>query len=250
LRKTLLLVFGILSALLAVAAFIGSGVLLALFGRDGSHVTETGSVHASQGARVLVSEITGVRGTLNFSQATLRVTLGVQSLDGQPIFVGLASSQDVATWLAGVPYDRFEPSGSGYSQTSIPGALAPPPPAEQAFWTVRAQGLDPTIALDLRGRSYSLVVMRLDGSPQVAARLTLGLNSTRAFPAAVTMLVAGLVLLLVGALLTWRGLRGGGRQPRHAQGASSAVGARLAAVVADGPTAHDVVTTPEAGSGR
>ncbi len=117
-----------------------------------------------------------------------------------PIFVGIAPSGEVSGYLAGVAHTVI--GGAGGGGTDVPGTDAAAPPASTDVWVADASG---TGEQELRwaptaGR-WSLVVMNADGSPGVDATVEVAATVPWLTGLAVGLLVAGVLGLLVAAVL-------------------------------------------------
>jgi len=109
--------------------------------------------------------------------------LRVEAESGEPVFIGIARSEDVDRHLAGVAYDEVtELDLGGFSLTTErhPGTIEPAAPASQAFWEASVQGSGPqTLAWDGGYGQWSVVVMNTDGSRGVDAEVELGAHGDR-----------------------------------------------------------------------
>jgi hypothetical protein len=113
------------------------------------------------------------------------------------LFVGIASVQDIESYIGGVTRDEiidFEPNGD-VDYNPLPGESATAgPPTDQTFWVASDTGSDPLeIEWDVEEGDWAAVLMNADGSVDIVADVTVGIRSS-------AILVAGLVLLAVGAL--------------------------------------------------
>ncbi|SBT52756.1 hypothetical protein [Micromonospora auratinigra] len=135
-----------------------------------------------------------------------RLRLTARTPDG-PAFLGLAPTDQVGRWLAGVPHATVD--RVALSRGPLPVRLTPAGPAaagtraavptDQDFWVREGTGAVEWRPADLAGRSLSLVVMRPDG----AADLTLHLGAElRAgwFPGLAWALLTGGTLLIALAV--------------------------------------------------
>lgn len=143
------------------------------------------------------------------ADVVLRATAGVA---GQDIFVGIGPQADVARYLADVEHSelsqiRFAPFRPSY-RTS-PGSRLPALPAAQDFWAVSAQGSGTQqIESELRTGNWAVVIMNADASRPVSVDLQAGIGSTVFAPVALGSLVAGLLLLAGGIVMTVAGASG------------------------------------------
>jgi hypothetical protein len=130
------------------------------------------------------------------------------TLTGQPeapVFVGIARTNQVDAYLAGVAHVEIT-TGTGkptYRLVPATSSTTPSPsaPADQTFWAAQAVGTG-TVPLDWKVASgnWTVVVMNADGSPGVAAVVTPSVRSDALGPLALTLLATGLVLTLLAVL--------------------------------------------------
>lgn len=117
--------------------------------------------------------------------------------DDRSLFVGIGSRDDVEAYLGGVARDEIldiKPNGD-VDYRSLPGqAATAPAPADQPFWVASATGPGHVeFEWDIEEGEWVAVLMNADGSAGIVADVTVGIRSS-------AILVAGLVLLAVGAL--------------------------------------------------
>lgn len=146
--------------------------------------------------------------------ARVRVTASPAPGAG-PLFVGIGPRADVEAYLRGVPRSEvrevdLDPFRVEYDEVS--GPSTPAPPAGQGFWVARGTGAGTQVLeWDVRGGSWTLVVMDAVAARGVVADVGLGIRIDVLLPIAVGLLVAGGVLLIGGALMIVLGARGGSR---------------------------------------
>jgi hypothetical protein len=137
----------------------------------------------------------------------LRITA---TTDGGPAFIGIASIEDTATFLAGSPYSRVDGLSlargplpmrtSEIAGTGAPGGA----PGTQAIWVRQGAGSLEWTPSDLRGQKLSLVVMHLDAHAGLAVNLRAAAGVGWLVPTAYGLLVLGsLMVLLSIAALAW-----------------------------------------------
>ena len=148
--------------------------------------------------------------------AVLTVRLRASATDdGKPVFLGLAPAARVHEYLHGAPHDivdeiRDEPFTPAYRR--IAGDATPAPPATQNFWVAADQGLtDTEITWDVEPGEWAVVLMNADGSPGVSAGVQAAARSPLLAPLGIGLLAAGIVLVLVGALVLAAALIGASR---------------------------------------
>ena len=145
----------------------------------------------------------------------------------QPLFVGIADSEDVEGYLAGIAHERvtaIDIEDFALTTQTRQGAAERGVPADEAFWQASVQGTG-TQTLELEhgyGRGQlSLVVMNADASQGVDAELELGAHVPWLPWVGLGGLIGGGLLLAGAAALLYLGVR---PLPRRveAQGASVA----------------------------
>ena len=86
--------------------------------------------------------------------------------------------------------------------------VKPAPPAQQDFWIDRASGKSAaSVDWKVDDGSYRAVVMNADGSLDVAAHGTFGVEVPHVSPIALVLLIAGLVMTAGGIATAVRGAR-------------------------------------------
>ena len=167
--------------------------------------------------RLLRQDAPFVRG----GQTTLRIEARV---DRGSAFVGLAPTEAVTRYLAGVRFQQIDEvkltrgrlpvrlSPDTAAPPSGQPVASPPPPTDQPFWLVRSSsepiGADSAIDWTpsaVRGERLALVVMSADGMSPVRVGLRASITVAWLKSTAWGVLVLGVVLLIAGlALLCWR----------------------------------------------
>lgn len=208
----LLLVFGSIAVLVALALLAGGGAAVwGLSQRDGSGYFSTGTHQVSTPSYALVSDTLDMgpdpQGWLGGSFATVRI----QASSGQPVFIGIARPSDVERYLARVEHTEITDLDTDpFRLTSHPvgGTARPAPPAAQGFWRVQASGPGrQTIKWPLEKGTWSAVAMNADGSRGVSVALRLGARVPALRWVAIGSLAAGGLLLLLGGVLIYLGAR-------------------------------------------
>jgi hypothetical protein len=133
------------------------------------------------------------------------IRLTVSGQPGATVFVGIARTNEVDAYLAGVAHDEIttrtgEPT---YRRVPATSSTTPSPsaPADQTFWAAQAAGAG-TVPLDWKVASgnWTVVVMNADGSPGVTTVVTPSVRSDALGPLALTLLATGLLLTLLAVL--------------------------------------------------
>jgi hypothetical protein len=215
--KIVLLVFGSIVSLFALAALAGGVVLLVVnhTERDSAGFLSSSAESYKSGGYAIVSDSLDVgtdapawlfeKGRL----ATLRVR--GSSTDGRKLFIGIAPTKRVKEYLAGTAYDvvtdlDLDPFAVKYRSSA--GSSSPASPSAGSFWSVRAQGVGrQSLEWKVAKGNWSAVVMNADASRGVDARLSLGAKIGLIFWIAVALVVGGIVLLASGAAMIYFSLR-------------------------------------------
>ncbi|MFG1999583.1 hypothetical protein ACGFNU_10600 [Spirillospora sp. NPDC048911] len=129
-----------------------------------------------------------------------RVRIVATSADPNvPLFVGIGPKHEVENYLRGSAYDDFvsanlKPFRATFER--VAGDARPAPPTSRSFWVASSTGTGTrTLKWDKTHGAWSVVVMRLDGKPNVDAKVSMGLRFGFLVP-------LGPVFLLAGAALT------------------------------------------------
>ncbi|MCU1446953.1 hypothetical protein [Cryobacterium sp.] len=145
----------------------------------------------------------------------------VASTTGSDVFVGIAPTDDVAGYLAGVAHTEVrdiqtDPFRVNY--LDVPGTERPEPPTSQDFWIQSASGPGrQSITTSWEPGAFSLVVMNADAGQQVSVDVRLGARTGLLGPVATALLGVGVLLVLVGLLLLILGVVGLARGGRSNQ---------------------------------
>lgn len=134
------------------------------------------------------------------------VRLHATAREGEEIFVGIAHTSDVDTYLTGIAHDEVTDinwsHGDRVTYRRAEGSATAASPTTQTFWAASADGPGrQTVTWDVQGGDWSIVVMNPDGHAGVAADVTAGVK-VHALVGLIFGLGIGSVLLLgVAALL-------------------------------------------------
>lgn len=193
-------IFGILFLLIGLI-LAGTGTFLAAAGGTQGKITNPAGSAAGSGSALLFNDFAIDTGGVDSSKLA-DMTVGARSLNGKELFIGLGSTSDVINYLNDVPRDAVTGISTNHATvTPIPGSATARPPTSESFWTVSAQGMEPSIILPGATSGSTLVVMNLDGSPNVSIDLTLGVDSPRVFYSAIALIVVGIILIIIAILL-------------------------------------------------
>jgi hypothetical protein len=145
----------------------------------------------------------------------------------RPLFIGIAHKSDVDRYLAGVAHSDVvdvsgDPFGTIYRPTydARPGGKPATPPNRASFWaaSVEGQGIQ-TLTWSVKHGRWSVVVMRPDGSRQVAAKLAAGAKLPALLWVSIALALFGLLVLVTATALIHFAAR---HQTAPAQPAASA----------------------------
>ena len=132
--------------------------------------------------------------------------------EGAALFVGIGPARDVARYLGGVAHDEvtdvdFDPFRSTLARTS--GGAPGGPPTAQTFWATSSAGPGTrTLTWDVAGGTWSLVVMRADGTRGVVADVAVGANADWVLWLGIVLAGAGVLFGGGAAALIVAGARG------------------------------------------
>ncbi len=143
--------------------------------------------------------------------------LRVNAESSKPLFIGIARSDDVERYLAGVEYDEvtdldIDPFALTTERHTGTDDLAAP--SSQTFWEASAQGIGPqTLAWDGGYGQWSVVVMNADASPGVDAQLNFGAHVPYLNWVGIGGAIGGAFLLILAGGLFYLGVRSTPRPP-------------------------------------
>jgi hypothetical protein len=205
LGKILLTVLGAVGALAALALLVGAlGLGIAHTQRDADGFFTTSTERHTTGSYALthegvrIGDVSKLPGWVDERFGTVRVR--ATSLDGTPLFVGIAPTADVERYLQGVAHEQVTDFGA-VRTTPVPGGAPPGAPGDEELWAASTAGAGTqTLGWELEKGTWSVVLMNADGSRGVAADVELGARI--GFLPAAAILVAILALLIGGVSAT------------------------------------------------
>lgn len=137
--------------------------------------------------------------------------LRVRAESGEPLFIGIARSDEVESYLAGVAHEQVTDLDlESFALTSElqAGTSEPAAPASQTFWAASVQGAGPqTLEWDGGYGQWSVVVMNADASPGVDAGVSFGAHIPHLAWIAIGGAIGGGLLVVVAAGLIVLGVR-------------------------------------------
>jgi hypothetical protein len=154
------------------------------------------------------------------------IRLDVESQSDKPLFVGIARTDQVSSYLADVSHTLltdvdYDPFGASYSRQA--GERSPAAPGSERIWAASTQGTGPrTLTWDVEDGDWSIVVMNADGSPGVQADVSAGAKLPYLTEIGWSALGAGAILLLTAAGLIVLAVRPPRNRSRKAQAAGLA----------------------------
>lgn len=217
-------VLGLVSLVVGVA-LLAAGVLgIVTFGTSGTLEAVSTPLKSNPKSYALVADVIGIDTGFPGSSSLGTTTLGAQSTNGKRLFIGVGPRDAVDEYLLGVPFDAVRQDGSAWQTQTVPGTNKPAPPANERFWLRRGTGIKPTVEFVTPGSGMATyVIMNGDGTPAVAARMTMGFSSPSAFPLSIAAIIIGGLAALLGLFLLLRRRRGPGADAPAVTGADQAI---------------------------
>ncbi len=213
--KVILLVFGVLVLLVAAGLLLGGGASMVLdrhfTDADGYLATEAIQIETENYA--VLSETARLHRHMLWERwpATFRVQ-AVPHRDGAAVFLGIASTERVAEYLAGVPHaivEEFSIRPNRITFRRAPGTDEPTSPVVQRFWAAAVSGPgEQTLEWEVVPGDWVLVLMNADGSSGVHASVSLGLRLPWLGRVGLGLVVSGALVLLIGVASVLFAVRG------------------------------------------
>lgn len=221
-----LIVAGALAGILALGALgLGAGALWADAEKNEQGYLMTDNERFAAGTHALATDnldvdLDGAEWLVDSGDFG-KVELEVASEADEPLFVGIARTEDVRSYLRGVDHTRLTdldavPFEASYRRES--GDRRPATPARESFWAASTQGRG-IQALDWRVKDgdWSVVVMNADGSRGVAADVSAGAKIPFLDELGWTAIGVGGALLIGALTLTVLGVRPPRNRPPRVQ---------------------------------
>ena len=219
--RIVMIVIGALIALVGFGMVVGGAGALVGYGthRDADGYFRTPSVRLASPTYAIVSDHIDLSTRPGPSDWLIdrgglgTVKLALRPADPtQPVFAGIGPSADVARYLQGVSRDQvrdIDVSPNRVRYRRIAGEAVPAAPVDQTFWAAQIT-TDTTKDLTWKVESgdWTVVIMNADASRGVDTNARLGIKVSWFLPAAIGLLVLGLVLLAGGTVLAILGGRG------------------------------------------
>jgi hypothetical protein len=224
--RIVLLVSAGLASVLAVGA-LGLGAL-ALWGeseKDERGYLSTDTQSFSAGTHAIATEnldidLDGAEELVD-STGLGDIRLDVESQSDKPLFVGIARTDQVSSYLADVSHTLVtdidsDPFEASYDRQA--GERSPAAPGDERIWAASTQGTgSQTLTWD-----WSIVVMNADGSPGVQADVSAGAKLPYLTEIGWSAIGGGAILLLTAAGLVVLAVRPPRNRSRKAQAAGLA----------------------------
>ncbi|HEU5036595.1 MAG TPA: hypothetical protein VFT70_06315 [Nocardioides sp.] len=197
------LVLGVLVLLLGWGTLITGGLTLTANAmvRDGSgYVMSDAAGWSSPGYAVQSEGVEVTSGPLGFGlphRLLGRFRATAVPTGGDGVFVGVASSQDVARYLRDVARTTVrDPFSDTTTSRFVDGGSPRVAPTDAGFWVASASGAGPQeITWDPRPGSWRLVVMNAEGTTPVAADVAVGAEAPGLRRLGWGLVAGGLLLL-------------------------------------------------------
>jgi hypothetical protein len=208
--RTTSMVVGVIVALFALGALAVGGVLLwAESKKDEQGYISTDTQRFATRTAAIATDNLDVDshgpGWLTSHDRYGNVRVEVSSRNDKPVFVGIARTKDVSTYLRGASHTTVtdfhsDPFRAVYR--AEPGSAQPAAPASKRIWAASAHGTGTqTVTWDVKHGGWSVVVMNADGSRGVDAGVSAGADFPILSALAWGSVGGGLVLLGVASLL-------------------------------------------------
>lgn len=204
-----LITTGVLAAMLAAALLAGS-VWLFRADTDSVGYVISGDHQIATATYGFASEDLDLNGDWSWLyDRGPKLRVGAES--SEPLFIGIARSDEVERYLAGVAHEQvtdLDLDSFALTSEQQPGTTAPALPADQEFWAASVQGAGPqTLEWDGGYGQWSVVVMNADASPGVDAGVSFGAHIPHLNWIAIGGAIGGGLLALAAVGLIGLGIR-------------------------------------------
>jgi hypothetical protein len=218
LTRAVLLTFGALAALVALALTAGGGTLVWAHAtqRDSSgyYTTDTERFVTDTYALTSHVDLGDVPGehdwTITHPVGTVRIR--ATAATERALFVGVAPTAAVDRWLAGVARERVRGANFGpfdVDSTVVAGDRAPTAPTTESFWAASATGSrTTTLRWPSEGGDWTIVVTNADGSAGIDASVDAAAKTGLLLPIGIGLLVGAVMFGAIATLLMFLALRG------------------------------------------
>lgn len=225
-KRVFLVILGLIFIVVGLGSAATGGVIIALFGTNGSMNTDLGQVEGNGYALVMNEFAINTPGDPQTAHNFAKFSVTADSVDGEPMFIGIGASTDVNKYFEGVPRDVVSDLSDRSARiVPIPGTKAPAPPGQQTFWLAKSEGTSPTVQLQQSSDNLTMVIMRATPGQPVSTRVILGVQADSLFPISIGFIVFGALLLILGIWALIRGIKPKRRVPPADSYPPGAVGA-------------------------
>ncbi|HEV3376634.1 MAG TPA: hypothetical protein VG126_05080 [Thermoleophilaceae bacterium] len=223
-----LIVTGAVTGLLAAGLLaVGGAALWGDSEKDADGYLSTDTHHFDVGSHALASEsldvdLDGAEWLMD-SEDFGEVRLDVEPESDEPVFVGIAPTDEVSRYLRDVAHTSVSdvdswPFENDYEERPVAGDRTPARPGQQSIWAASAQGAgSQTLKWDVQDGDWSVVVMNADGSAGVDAGVKAGAKVPFLSELGWSATGTGAFLLIAAAGLLVLGIR----TPRNRHGAGT-----------------------------
>lgn len=232
--RTLAVIGGAVAGFLAVGLLIAGGVVLWVNGKkdDAGYISTASEPFATNAYAITSGDLNvglDAPGWIVNRDSYGKLRLKVSPHGGKPVFVGVAPTRDVESYLGRSAHETvsdisYSPFSASY--TYHEGKRRPGLPAAQRFWVASAHGAGTqSVAWKVKRGSWSIVVMNADGSAVVDTAISAGARLPFLAALGWGSVGGGLLLLGVAGGLMAVGLRA----PRRVVSGKSALESQPAA---------------------
>ena len=192
---------------------VSGGALLGLFGAG--QQLSSGEYPVSTSSSALVADLGQIDGThaLDVVTGTPTLHLSAENINGSGVFIGVAPTDDVTRYLQGVATDRvtdLEVSPLHLTTERSEGTGSARPPADQTFWVASGESANQAqLTWKIQDGRYQVVVMNADGSAGILTSADIGTSLPGSTGLWVTVLSAGVLIMIGGGSLMFVGARRG-----------------------------------------
>jgi hypothetical protein len=214
----LLVVLGALGILIGLALLAGGGVLTWALAtqRDSDGFFKTSTERLSSPTYAISKQgldvDLGEEGDPLFKPGRLgTIRIRATSANGKPVFIGIGPEDAVDSYLSGAAHDEIvdidvDPFRPTYRRER--GGRPPTPPGRQSIWVISARGPGrQEVTWKVADGSWAAVLMNATATRGVAADVSIGAKSDLVLPAAIVLLVLGVLFTGGGVGLVVLGLR-------------------------------------------